>query len=332
MKKWKIVPFIALAIVLIFIFNIKNSETTKTNVINIYRFEQSLFATNESKIDKDILEWEKRLGAFFESFNYEILRTNSKQENYKQELLQFISHPDMREAFDTLIKKYPNVNFLETELSEAFGRYNQYFPQKVLPKVVTYFSGFNFGVVTNDTILAIGLDYFLGKDCSFYKRLNSPKYMRLKNQSKFILPFCFEAIANNEFSDFNSENNFLSQMIYKGKIMYFLDVILPQFSNADKLRFSQDQLNWCKENESNIWAYFIDNEILYSTDIKKINSYINYAPFAKGMPKESPGRIAYWMGWNIVKTYMDNKKNITIEQLMENTNPQEILQQSRYKP
>ena len=332
MKKWKIVPFIALAIVLIFIFNIKNSETTKTNVINIYRFEQSLFATNESKIDKDILEWEKRLGAFFESFNYEILRTNSKQENYKQELLQFVSHPDMREAFDTLIKKYPNVNFLETELSEAFDRYNQYFPQKVLPKVVTYFSGFNFGVVTNDTILAIGLDYFLGKDCSFYKRLNSPKYMRLKNQSKFILPFCFEAIANNEFSDFNSENNFLSQMIYKGKIMYFLDVILPQFSNADKLRFSQNQLNWCKENESNIWAYFIDNEILYSTDIKKFNSYINYAPFAKGMPKESPGRIAYWMGWNIVKTYMNNKKNITIEQLMENTNPQEILQQSRYKP
>ena len=332
MKKWKIVPFIALAIVLIFIFNIKNSETTKTNVINIYRFEQSLFATNESKIDKDILEWEKRLGAFFESFNYEILRTNSKQENYKQELLQFISHPDMREAFDTLIKKYPNVNFLETELSEAFDRYNQYFPQKVLPKVVTYFSGFNFGVVTNDTILAIGLDYFLGKDCSFYKRLNSPKYMRLKNQSKFILPFCFEAIANNEFSDFNSENNFLSQMIYKGKIMYFLDVILPQFSNADKLRFSQDQLNWCKENESNIWAYFIDNEILYSSDLKRFNSYINYAPFAKGMPKESPGRIAYWMGWNIVEAYMNKNKNTTIEQLMKNTNPQEILRKSEYKP
>ena len=115
-------------------------------------------------------------------------------------------------------------------------------------------------------------------------------------------------------------------------IMYFLDVILPQFPNADKLRFSQNQLNWCKKNESNIWAYFIDNEILYSTDIKKFNSYINYAPFAKGMPKESPGRIAYWMGWNIVEAYMNNNKNITVEQLMENTNPQEILRQSGYKP
>ena len=332
MKKWKIVLFIALAIALVFIFSIQNSETTKTNVINIYRFEQSLFATNESKIDKDILEWKKRLGPFFESFNYEILRTNSKQENYKQELLQFVSHPDMREAFDTLIKKYPNVDFLETELAEAFDRYNQHFPKKISPKVITYFSGFNFGVVTNDTILAIGLDYFLGKDCSFYKRLNSPEYMRFKNQNKFILPFCFEAIANNEFSDFDNGNDFLSQMIYKGKIMYFLDVILPQFPNADKLRFSQNQLNWCKENEGNIWAYFIDNEILYSTDIKKFNSYINYAPFAKGMPKESPGRIAYWMGWNIVEAYMNNNKNITVEQLMENTNPQEILRQSGYKP
>ena len=114
--------------------------------------------------------------------------------------------------------------------------------------------------------------------------------------------------------------------------MYFLDVILPQFPNADKLRFSQNQLNWCKENEGNIWAYFIDNEILYSTDIKKFNSYINYAPFAKGMPKESPGRIAYWMGWNIVEAYMNNNKNITVEQLMKNTNPQEILRQSGYKP
>ena len=333
MGKWRIVFFITLAIVFVFIFSIRDSETGETNVINIYRFEQSLFATNESKIDKDILEWKKRLGPFFETFNYEILGMSSKAENYKKELFQFVFHPDMREAFDTLIKIYPNVDFLEKDLTIAFEKYKKYFPKKEALTIVTYFSGFNFGVVTNDTIVAIGLDYFLGKDCSFYKRLNSPEYMRNKNQKKFILPYCFEAIVNNEFGIFDNGNDFLSQMIYKGKIMYVLDVILPQFSDADKLRFSQTQLNWCKENESNIWAYFIDNEILYSSDIKKFNSYINYAPFAKGMsPKESPGRIAYWMGWNIVEAYMNKNKNITIEQLMKNTSPQEVLQKSGYKP
>jgi len=238
----------------------------------------------------------------------------------------------MREAFDTLIKKYPNVDFLETELAEAFDRYNQHFPEKLPPKVITYFSGFNFGVATNDTILAIGLDYFLGKDCSFYKRLNSPEYMRKKNQKKFILPYCFEAIANNEFGAFDRGNDFLSQMIYKGKIMYFLDVMLPQLPKADKLRFSKIQIAWCEENEKSIWAYFIDNEILYSSDIKKFNSYINYAPFAKGMPKDSPGRIAYYIGGKIVNDYMENNPKLTLEALMQNTQSQEILQQSGYKP
>ena len=332
MKVSKLFLLFLVVVLCVFVFRNNKSDTAKTKAINIYRFEQTLFTTDSIKIKDDILEWETELGSFFERFNQEILRTNSQSAGYRDEILAFISYPDMREAYDTLMKKYPDVAFLERDLADAFDRYKQHFPERKVPKVITYFSGFNFGVVTNDSILAIGLDYFLGKDCCFYKQLSFPEYMRFKNQKKFILPYCFEAIANNEFGAFDRGNDFLSQMIYKGKIMYFLDVILPQFPNADKLRFSQNQLNWCKKNESNIWAYFIDNEILYSTDIKKFNSYINYAPFAKGMPKESPGRIAYWMGWNIVEAYMNNNKNITVEQLMENTNPQEILRQSGYKP
>ena len=156
--------------------------------------------------------------------------------------------------------------------------------------------------------------------------------MCFTNQKKFILPYCFEAIANNEFGAFDRGNDFLSQMIYKGKIMYFLDVMLPQLPKADKLRFSKKQFKWCEENEQSIWAYLIDNEILFSTDVKRFNSYINYSPFAKGMTNKSPGRIAYWLGWKIVYEYTENNKNLTLEQLMQNTDAQQILQQSGYKP
>ena len=98
------------------------------------------------------------------------------------------------------------------------------------------------------------------------------------------------------------------------------------------MRYSEQKMEWCSNNEANIWAYFIDNEILYSTDIKKFNSYINYAPFAKGMPKDSPGRIAYYIGWKIVNSYMKNNPRLTLAALMQNTQSQEILQQSGYKP
>jgi len=316
----------------IFIFRNNNADKTKKKEVNIYRFEQTLFTTDSIKIKDDILEWETELGSFFENFNQEILRTNSQKHTYQNEILSFISHPDMREAYDTLINKYPDITFLETDLAKAFGRYKLHFPEKQTPTIITYFSGFNFGVVTNDTILAIGLDYFLGKDCSFYKRLNFPEYMRFKNQKKFILPYCFEAIANNEFGIFDSGNDFLSQMIYKGKIMYFINEIVPHISDEDKLRFSKKQIAWCEDNEQSIWAYFIQNDILFSTDIKQYNSYINYSPFAKGMSNKSPGRIAYWLGWKIVNEYMGNNTSVTLIELMQNTKPQEILQQSGYKP
>ena len=332
MKVSKLFLLLFVVALCIFIFRNNNADKTKKKEVNIYRFEQTLFTTDSIKIKDDILEWETELGSFFENFNQEILRTNSQKHTYQNEILSFISHPDMREAYDTLINKYPDITFLETDLAKAFGRYKHHFPEKQPPTIITYFSGFNFGVVTNDTILAIGLDYFLGKDCSFYKRLNFPEYMRFKNQKKFILPYCFEAIANNEFGIFDSGNDFLSQMIYKGKIMYFINEIVPHISDEDKLRFSKKQIAWCEDNEQSIWAYFIQNDILFSTDIKQYNSYINYSPFAKGMSNKSPGRIAYWLGWKIVNEYMENNTSVTLIVLMQNTKPQEILQQSGYKP
>ena len=332
MKVSKLFLLFFVVVLCVFVFRNNKSDTAKTKAINIYRFEQTLFTTDSIKIKDDILEWETELGSFFERFNQEILRTNSQSAGYRDEILSFVYHPDMREAYDTLMKKYPNVDFWLRELVDGFDIYKHHFPDRKVPRVITYFSGFNFGVVTNDSILAIGLDYFLGKDCCFYKQLSFPEYMRFKNQKKFILPYCFEAIANNEFGAFDRGNDFLSQMIYKGKIMYFLDVMLPQLPKADKLRFSKKQFKWCEENEQSIWAYLIDNEILFSTDVKQFNSYINYSPFAKGMTNKSPGRIAYWLGWKIVYEYTENNPNLTLEQLMQNTNAQQILQQSGYKP
>lgn len=300
--------------------------------LDIYNFEKSLFATKESQIHTDIVEWEKRTGSFFETFNLEILKIDSKDLSYKNQVLRFITNPDVREAYDTVIEKYPNVQFLEEDLAIAFSKYHEHFPKKKAPTVITYFSGFNFGVVTNDTILAIGLDFFLGKECGFYKRLDFPQYMREMHQQEFIVPFCFEAIANNEFSQFDIGPDFLSQMIYKGKVMYFLDVILPEYSNAEKLRYSKTQFDWCKKNEKKIWAYFIDQDLLYTADFKRFNSYVNNAPFAKGMPKDSPGRLAYYIGWRIVNDYMEKNPNLSLGALMQNTNSQQILQESGYKP
>ena len=334
MREVKIYFFSFFIIVLcIFIYiNRDSQEDIKKLDLDIYRFEQSLFETDSSKINQDVNIWKKELGSFFERFNFEILKIPSHSADYQKELIRFVSNSDMRESYDSLLEAYPNLDFLKNELGESFGRYKYFFPNNKVPRILTYFSGFNYGVVSNDTILAIGLDYFLGENSTFYKRLGTPSYLNFQKQKKFILPNCMEVWANKEFARYNQGNDFLSMMLFKGKLMYFIDVMLPDMNNANKLRFSNAQLQWCNNNEKKIWSHFISNDILFSTDFKKYRSYISYSPLAKGMPKESPGRIAYWLGWKIVDAYMEKIPSTSIDELMRKTNSQQILQNSGYKP
>ena len=63
-----------------------------------------------------------------------------------------------------------------------------------------------------------------------------------------------------------------------------------------------------------------------------ISKYMNPAPYSKGMPHESPGQVAVWVGWKIVDEFMQNNSEISISELFEIKDAQYILNQSKYKP
>jgi uncharacterized protein YjaZ len=72
-------------------------------------------------------------------------------------------------------------------------------------------------------------------------------------------------------------------------------------------------------------------ELMYSEDVEKYYSFFNSAPFTRGMPPESPGRIGNWVGYQIVDSYMNNT-DVSLQSLMSNNNSQEILLKSKYRP
>jgi uncharacterized protein YjaZ len=98
-----------------------------------------------------------------------------------------------------------------------------------------------------------------------------------------------------------------------------------------KIGYSQEQIDWSKKNEANIWAFFIQNNLLYNADYYKIRSFITEAPTTKGF-KNSPPRMTEWIGWQIVKSFMENNKNISIKDLLNLNDAQKILKDSKYKP
>ncbi len=113
--------------------------------------------------------------------------------------------------------------------------------------------------------------------------------------------------------------------------MYCIDKMLPESTMGDKFRFSKAQMDWTEENEADIWQYIVHEDLLFSKNEQQFRTFINYAPFAKGIPPEAPGRVGYYIGYRMVSEYMKNNE-IDIEDLMYLTDSREFLKQSKYKP
>jgi hypothetical protein len=120
-------------------------------------------------------------------------------------------------------------------------------------------------------------------------------------------------------------------MIYYGKQLYFLDAVMPSLHDSIKLRYTDDQLLWADENHGNIWTFFIENQLLYSSETALIKKLVTDAPFTAQFSKRSPGRILWFIGFQIVRSYMENN-DIDLPELMKLSDSQQLLASSKYKP
>lgn len=301
--------------------------------LSIDRLEQDLFAMDTVNIEASTKEMETKYGQFYSSFITGIINNGGLHDSsYTQRIKQFINDRDMRQAYTDCQKVFPKVDTLEEQFTETFKYYRHYFPGKKLPKVITMMSGFNYNVIFLDSTLAIGLEMYLGSNNIFYQMLAFPRYKSLFMNKQNIMPDAVRAWMLHEFPYMMDKSDFLSEITYIGKIMYLTDMLLPDVADTLKVQYTEKQLDYAVQNEFNIWSYFAAQKLLYTTDRSEIMKYTAEGPFTSAFSKESAPRIGYWIGWQIIRQYMKNNPNVTLEQLMKDTDSQKILTLSKYKP
>lgn len=294
--------------------------------IVIKRYEKALF-----NLDKKHLR--QGMATLYPEYSY-FLGNQWQDTMNVLRIYNFLNDPNIRELYDLTIKKYPDVIFLEKDLTDAFNRFSQSYPGKPVPRVFTYVSGLDIDnpVYYSDTAMAIGLDIFLGKDIPAYPKAGIPKYKTDRFTPEHILPQCMLALSDNLIRMNEKNNTLLDQMVMAGKALYFQDVTLPGLKDEYKIGYSASQLEWSRKNESNIWAFIIENQLLFSSDPQGVSKMMTDAPFTSGFAAESPGRLGAYMGWQIVRAYMKEADDITLKQLLEDTDAQHILKVSKFKP
>jgi gliding motility-associated lipoprotein GldB len=301
--------------------------------ITIDRFERELFSADSLFTDKKNLSihLSQKYGSFWEIYTMNIMRLGHPSDSSFPIILEyFLADASMKELYNDCMKKYPDLKSQETELGKAFKYYSFYFPEKPIPKVFSFISGFSLAIAAFDSGLGIGLDMYLGND---YEKYPFPEYQKKRMQTLNIVPDCIYGWVSTEFEFDSEKDDLLSHIIYQGKIMYAMDLLLPDMEDSLKIAYTENQLRWCVKNEAIIWAYFIENNLLYSTNkIEFYKKYLSEAPFTSGFPQDSPSKIGVWTGWQIVRSFMKNNPEISINELLDQKNAQLILQKSKYKP
>ena len=229
-------------------------------------------------------------------------------------------------------KAFANFKAEAEDLESLFKHVKYYFPEMDPPKVVTITSDVRYDqrVVLTDTLLLLGLDNYLGPDHHFYGGIQ--KYLAAGLDKKYLTADVASAIAK-KVLHYPKNRSFLARMIYYGKELYLKDRLLPHASEGQKIGYSEEEVKWAQNNEEQIWRYFVERELLYSTDAKLDRRFLDPAPFSKfqlELDSESPGRLGRYMGWQIVRAFMD-KNDVDLHQMLA-LPADKIFKKSNYKP
>jgi len=303
--------------------------------INIKRLEVDLFSISPSKIKENVPELQKRYDGFLRFFGYVINIGEINDSTWENGLVSFCTDKRNFEIYASTMQVYPEIKNIEKELTMAFRHYNYYFPGKKIPGIFTCITGFNNSIIIGDSVLGIGLDKFLGSDSKYYPELQIYKYQTAKMNPYNIVTDCIYAWASSEWNfkemGYTTEN-VLTEMLHEGKLLYFVKSMLPGKEDYLIFGFSEGQLNFCKNNENQIWQYLVEHNLLFSTEQLTKRKITGEAPYTIYFSKESPGRAAVWTGYRIIESFMMNNKGTSLEDLMKNTDIQGILERARYNP
>jgi len=294
--------------------------------VSIQRYDQDLFKIPVTDLKNGLTTIQSRY-LFF-------LGTDLNDSTKLADMSGYLMNPRNIDFHKAVQEKFQDLTPIEKDLTEGFRHIKYYFPQIKIPRVYSYISGGDYEnpVQFADSVMIIALDTYLGSDFKPYLSDGVSLYKAQRMTPGHIVPDCMRTVVNRLASPNMSANTFLDQVVDAGKRLYLLDASFPSMAGNLKMDYTPEQFSWVSKNESHIWSAIIENRMLYSSDGQTIRVFMADGPFTPAFGKESPPRLGEWIGWQIVKSYMNNHPEITLQQMLLKNDAQEILTQSGYKP
>lgn len=245
---------------------------------------------------------------------------------------RWFSHPSMDTLLAETKKVFGNGEELRQEFQTAFANMKYYYPGFKPPHVITVISGLETDMFVSDSLVIVGLDYYLGKKAKY--RPNMHQYMLSRFEKNYIVPstlllFGIDPRYNKTNTD---DHTVLADMITYGKAYYFAHAMLPCAPDSIFIGYTGREIAGAEANQDVIWKKLVEEEAFFSTSMQLKQRYVMERPKTYEIGNECPGRIATWVGWKLVKEYMNENSSMRLPELMRIDNPQQIFKGAHYRP
>lgn len=259
-------------------------------------------------------------------------RTYPDDSVFINSLYRRFSHP----GFDTLLletkRVFGDLSELHRQFRDALTNLKFYYPEIDPPRIETVITGLETDLVVSDTLIIVSLDYYLGKQGKYRPRLY--QYLLNRYEPEDIVPSCMLIFGIGEQFNKTSleDKTVLADMIAYGKSFYFAKRMLPCVPDSTFIWYSPGEIKGARQNEDLIWARLIDDQVLFSTSREINQKYLGERPRTLEVGEKCPGRIGQWVGWEIVKKYMQSHEGSSLQEMMAIPDPRQLFRDSHYKP
>jgi hypothetical protein len=273
---------------------------------------------------KDRIKFNK---SFLSSFNelyrftYEKgLKINTKVDStFSNQVNQFYKDPYIKELEIELKKSFSDLSNEKNQIQDALKHLKYHFPKAKQPKHIVFFNAlFSYNAIATNDDVGVGLEWYLGQSNKVIKKLpaqNVYEYMKQGMERKFMVrDIVFQWVYAHIQAP--TDAKFAEDMISWGKLMYCIEAAMPTAEKAIIARYSAEKYKWAEENEKQIWTYFVDQKLLFKSDEMLKLGCFNEAPQTAGLPKESPDRLGQFIGWKMVRKYMESHSDLLLDQLL----------------
>ncbi len=312
--------------------------------LTVLRFDREITALDTNRLGAELQRLDGEYGSFTDIYFTHLVpvrRGDFSPEEGEQVLQAYLDYPLTGFVDSVVTEKFPGggaqVKSMVDDFEQSLRYYQHYLPEAPVPDtLVLYDTHFELAAfLYGEGELAAGLDFFLGPDFD-YAQVNSQEPIFSNYLSESYTPAHFagkllRVLIEDRYPQPRS-GRMIDYLIYEGKKLYLLEKLMPYAPKHVVYEVTEEQMDWLRDNETPIYAYLQQEELLFSTDVNKINKYTRPAPYTPGMPQESPGGAVNYLGRQVVAAYLQQHPDVTIPELMAMEDGQEILRGARYKP